>query len=1520
MNKTAIYICLILICVKNVSTLQRQRPQIKLANSENINFKHFKELGKIEISLVCDEIVFKNFDVFFYGWSAQQVNERRYLSSSEISLQMKNTLVDHLKKINKYASQLLQGYDKVEKYGPLYFEIETNEFITKISSIIENKFINKFDNDKEVAKLSNEYGHYVESIISTIAARSLDLQSVESIYNMFLEEKKISKKKNKISPELVNFESKMANLLEEIVKFVLNIENEKKYTAMLEKEEFQILELVYDLFYDNLPKRAQTEVILERLIGKNNPKPKNFNDKFFTLRFFDSLIIEGESDFTPIFKRDRIISYFDQKHSLEKLHDATEEQFFSWRFLEIFQNLSEIDLYDEELNESGHHDPTKEEKIKTTRIYLMLYKIFTIMRQEKAFEKVDKSDKQTILTVILNWIIQTDVFNENEINFESISQNKNSVLKYENKNIYEGLIEADHFRRYFLALVQILCTHLGISMSTHEQKKIIIERVILFGSFDEVLSNQFKSIIIPKEIINEIYANSHMKQLSIINVEIIRIIEESDKISSMGDSIKQSSLISQKSTGGKIVISTIKDKTNDIVNNEELQNRFNKNIGPYLLKLDTIDHEQTRKNFESLFDEIETSEDEERRYILRSLFIKFVYQTHKSSKSKQIEPFIQDIMIRMVNKIRGKISTFDTQGLKNFFMMTFYYKNRGYENLLEVFKKTSDSQVTIEQFFYIIDVVFFVEYAELDLYTREKAKVGLSKSDLKDLEEEYKITEDVLALNFYGKKDSQQEKEKRQVIETALYKNPFLLEVITSFEYFFNFLGFFDFFQIIGDDSLTSYFGINRIFSTFYSFVLTVRRNMKMKPTNPHQHLLDQIEYCLKYTEEKYEWIQKGMFDPICQFSHRKYAEMYFFYLTYLDQSNILYKSVFNDSEGIGFNTHTRLFMVFSVNYPKFNEFLIAHCNEEGNKRSICVSWKIFTALKTFVTSTKSLKSNLEKLLQQIRERNNVNVKFNMINGLEAMRLVAENGKGLNWSKVLSLFNFSQNEEEEKSEISKLMSFEDKDAKKLAHYLNRTYKKLTISSNEVQIAKLVQSILSTLEDKNNKTFIDEYLTYSGQFMPDFLKLFLQFSVKESQFLEIAKILIEKKMTYSIISINDSSKDSFYAEITNYVSDKSDEHGLIYLRKRLRDRYSSVNDQCLSLTSETFDKFVKLQNADFLAKEINESMKVIKNSHLQEQKKSLDQDQTFNQKTVKIITSKAKTTVYIVKLEVKSFFSNDESYESKNYVSNLGNQLSNMSFKSITEDQKSMISKSISKNELDKINKEFNNFNEDIEESSKLAKSTQKSNMISQEENLQIYESTSKKISKVRSQIENVFQTAIDSERSKLQSLEGSIRSDDNVEEEEELLDSKMKQLLVNQISQNGLKNSLNLDSKSISSSIKSYSNLASSIKSFKSSKMLDKLSKKSLSNTKRSTLKKRSSGYSQSERNINLPIMNNLKFETRKVVQSNKQKKTNNGQVNGKKGTVEQTNLSGNKSSKSFVNESYSSLKLNSNGLKKTVV
>lgn len=57
---------------------------------------------------------------------------------------------------------------------------------------------------------------------------------------------------------------------------------------------------------------------------------------------------------------------------------------------------------------------------------------------------------------------------------------------------------------------------------------------------------------------------------------------------------------------------------------------------------------------------------------------------------------------------------------------------------------------------------------------------------------------------------------------------------------------------------------------------------MESEEENVYNFVLENLEMCLRFTDHYEEDSETNLKSKVCEFSHRKYAEMYFFYKFYL--------------------------------------------------------------------------------------------------------------------------------------------------------------------------------------------------------------------------------------------------------------------------------------------------------------------------------------------------------------------------------------------------------------------------------------------------------------------------------------------------------------------------------------------------------------------------------------------------------------------------------------------------------------
>jgi len=328
----------------------------------------------------------------------------------------------------------------------------------------------------------------------------------------------------------------------------------------------------------------------------------------------------------------------------------------------------------------------------------------------------------------------------------------------------------------------------------------------------------------------------------------------------------------------------------------------------------------------------------------------------------------------------------------------------------------------------------------------------------------------------------------------------------------------------------------------------------------------------------------------LCHFSHRKYAEMYFFYKIYLIQANKPFTSGITEHSMLRFNTHTRVFLLFAHDYSPYQMTLNNICDDvQQSEESICVSWKLFNSLMNYIHSENLPLGHFQDQVQKLKNLDNVNMRINIINALEAVYMVAKPGRinMVDWEKVMFVFDFFRMNKQ--SKLHNMLEFKKEDKGQLANYLKRTYQKLTVDPNEAMLARVVQEIMNGKQDVNpDKDSLLTYLHFANEIVPFYLKLFLQFSTKDAHFERIAQILIDNKISFELIRLNDIDDDDFFISLAENLQDvDSDKAALNMIHRKLKQKYELLLEKCQAVTESSF--LHESGNDDFDADPLEETL-------------------------------------------------------------------------------------------------------------------------------------------------------------------------------------------------------------------------------------------------------------------------------------------------------------------------------------------
>ena len=133
-------------------------------------------------------------------------------------------------------------------------------------------------------------------------------------------------------------------------------------------------------------------------------------------------------------------------------------------------------------------------------------------------------------------------------------------------------------------------------------------------------------------------------------------------------------------------------------------------------------------------------------------------------------------------------------------------------------------------------------------------------------------------------------------------------------EFITKFFDFFDYYEV-SEETKANYLHIHLVYENFYHFINKLRYDMPCEEENSYAYVFENLEACLRFTDHADENRMKYPSSRICDLSHRKYAEMYYFYKFYLLRTGkTLPKDITVDMatyEGSGINTNVRFFLSY---------------------------------------------------------------------------------------------------------------------------------------------------------------------------------------------------------------------------------------------------------------------------------------------------------------------------------------------------------------------------------------------------------------------------------------------------------------------------------------------------------------------------------------------------------------------------------------------------------------------------------
>jgi len=1111
----------------------------------------------VKIEEICHKFVIEDFGTYFNDWIVAHLQSSHQDLSPEFLEDLDKELGDHKTMIENYLNSLVKKHLTVPKYSNVFLEVEVEDLLKKIGEILKNDYRPKYQSldFPDITGRINDFKKVVEET-------PLDTALIGKVANLFrpiYEKVKSQPKKHgeydAILPILVdNIKSQLKN----IISTYLGIPNNGPYDSLTENDKVN-LETFYEKFKFLLDQPEIRSEILKHTIGQESEPEQS--PQFFKPDLFSHLK-DASDDYKPIFVRDNFIVIPKEDPSLEDMHMASKKSHFSPQVPALFDsNFDDIELgVTKSDKKSGPENQAKRSKAK---LELMLYKIYTMARKDGTIPYEGPNQKETILEKLFDWIVSTKAFDTDKpATTQGDDETDDEMLPVINvgtdiTNPERKLISPEKFQTYFVPLLNLICEKLGQTEKCklfEDKSDLIAEK---FKEFENVLlfndSNSEVLKLVPPTIVKELKKEATKRHFGDFKTNLDNIIVKAKKSPKSYSSLPPSEIDNTLNS----ILSNEDEVNPDLP--EMLNMRKKSEVGPKRDLQEEIDDEfeQFAEKFlptskdsepekiellETLIKTAGASENNEKKNFVQDALVNYIV---KQAKKKKIDiensPLVEITAKNLMTRLLIKIKTSGVDSIRNF--MNYHLLNFRADGLQS--EDSTIREITTQKFY---DLAIFAYIA--------------AEQHINKLKKSAATTEDRDELNLWVNKQNELKKNLKTFgVSTAfattvkkLYVDPANIKRINSFNFFNNFLDFFTYFKEIQQPNAT-YGDYNLVYLNFYNFLLRIRVEINDEVLDPYTLVYTKLNDCLQYTSRIEMMYNHEELKNLCVFSHRKYAEMLFFYKTYV---------IVNDKPGhfdlapfptADFNTHVRLFLSFMNQNSNFSKSFAALCNQ--SEESICKSWDIFEdilyQLSTFKTAGVKFTAPVYKKIDHESFKDQMSV----VNAFEAISLVYVKSNNKDYEKLIRNVKYTHN--------GRVVIIDD--AESLADYLARTFRKLEFTHNEIAVSSVVKSILA-----NRETLIP-FLKYSDNLFFDYIKIFLLFANSDAEFKLIADLLVENQIDLAKLAfINSPDHDTFYSEIISGINALADNRKEIsdqatYLRSKLQERYSLITGICTSKAAQ-----------------------------------------------------------------------------------------------------------------------------------------------------------------------------------------------------------------------------------------------------------------------------------------------------------------------------------------------------------------
>lgn len=1211
--KTSLYVVIALSFFAAVTAAGRSRKDYGRKSSAQSAVQAFALVSNTDLQKICEPSIVGDFKNWFDGWIIRNLINRPFSFPRSTAAEMKKDIGSHVDIIDGYIKSFLAKAAELPKFTNLYFDVEVKDLVSRINEILADPIDNPYDNPDHVDKLAAVAGPYVEEIITSVSGKELFINSIENIGDVFYQEDKSEDDPQlpaqfSLRPILEENKRVIIPTLKKIIKLAANEPATGAFDKLSQKDK-DFLQVFFDKFKYLLTPEEHKKTVIEALT--HLPEEKAVKSHPFVAAPLLKELASVDSDFKPTILRDLFIVDFHPDYTLEQLHEASDDVYFSWDIFKAFDGIS----YESYVSKEDK-TPSGKTTRKIARMHHMLYRIYTFARNDRTLLPGDDKEVIPVLRKLYKWVLETKMFDDPITTDDGVIN--------EGKKLH-ALLPPNKFKRYFLPLLQLICSKIPDCDILKNDKQRVVDKFVGYKNPDELKAKKNIASLIPTNILDAIMQDAGVKVLNdfaedlldALNVPIDEpeLDEDDGQLPTEDNDNPDVNLLREgdtpkdpkKKVDDKVFgLSPKLSPTRPQGEEPMIKKRLNKPklltgaalkkadekfepIGKTFLPLqDGVMDKSKEAQLDKFLNTIDSTEDPVKKDTMRNLLIRFIYKSYQENKSEDpkkpnpVQQLVKKTNDNLTTKLRALIDYDKTLGFRNFFFKTI--SNDARDRFSAIL--TPEDELTYEY-----DFVYYIFYAQADKYAALVKE--LSKTHPKTQEMMKKATDDRLAMNtgfcfmpgLTGQPANNLGKQRCELLKPAvLSAQPLHMEKAGGVEFLSHFLDFFRYYEVYGDDAKAVNANYYQVYEQFYQILTHFRRSHIGAVENPHQWVLDKIDYCMNLVESQEQHVNSRLLNGPCVFSYRKYAEVLMFYKTYLLATGKPVKIELQGSrKGDKFNVHTRLFLVFSSHNPQYSNLLNENCKTLTSE-PICVSWRLYNHILTFILPNDISLDTFNKRVKDMVEMDSADSRINMLNGLEAAYMFNQASGNVDWARVQNALNSFDSKS--KLGLGNVLKFKESDEDKLTRYLIRTYKKFEFSADEANIARFVFDVMETPEtDDYRHDSLASFMLYNGKIVPTYIKVFLQFAVKDQHFRRVAKLLIKSGISTDLISINDAKRDKVASSllVIARTSKPQEIHKNIY--DEFQKTYAEMLGQCNAIAansvqndledSSLFDPFAEL---------------------------------------------------------------------------------------------------------------------------------------------------------------------------------------------------------------------------------------------------------------------------------------------------------------------------------------------------------